>query len=680
MPNLINQILLNQYRVDAFIASGGMGTVYRVWDLKRNVPLAMKVLHSDLAEDPHMFKRFKREANALQRLTHPNIVQFYGLLQTSGLAFLLEGYVDGPSLKDILRQKKQLSTQEVLIYCKALCSALGYAHANGVVHCDVKPGNVLIDQGGNVYLTDFGIARHAESTTTTMATAGTAAYMAPEQIRGDAVTPATDVYALGVMLFEMLTGRRPFRGTEAGTEKGGDTANERIRYAHLHVPAPDPQSLNPSISHDLAQTIQKSLHKNSARRYRSVQALIEAIYAATSLASTQVNDRVTVPPAFQATTSPRQPGSDEQEVRTNQPVASRKAIPWLVGTVAITLIVFVLFSTLNTSGNPSSTSAFPNVPVELMLSPTTTDAGATKTVTATAVDTSTPSVPPTMTPIVSSSYQQGKIAFVMRNTAKVYFLYLMDLAHSEQPELLLEPDQPTQSRYYAPWFGPDGQTLAYDDFYLGKTFVMDLGAPGSQRLMGKCASPSFSPDGKRLVCSQSGLNYFSVFDVSDGSEVDQIYHGMNGAVLPAWSPDGTEIAFSILQGNGSASIWKVNVSGGDPVPLTTDAMEDYAPAWSPDSQWIAFQSTLTSNRSEIWLMRRDGTGRRQITESGGGNFWSRGPCFSPDGQWLAFVSNQSQVSAPDFGDVFVISLLTGEQEQITNTDGSVLDWRVTWSK
>src|SRR3972149_8714052 len=107
MANLINQVLLDQYRVDAFIASGGMGAVYRVWDLKRNVPLAMKVLHGELADDPHIFKRFQREANALKRLTHPNIVQFYGLFQTLDFAFLLERFVDGPSLKDILRQKKQ---------------------------------------------------------------------------------------------------------------------------------------------------------------------------------------------------------------------------------------------------------------------------------------------------------------------------------------------------------------------------------------------------------------------------------------------------------------------------------------------------------------------------------------------------------------------------------------------
>ena len=342
MPDsIINQTLLNQYRVDAFIASGGMGTVYRVWDLKRNVPLAMKVLHSDLAEDPHMFKRFKREANALKKLTHPNIVQFYGLFQTLDFAFLLEGFIDGPSLKDILRQRggTPLPVQEALTYLKALSSALGYAHANRVVHCDVKPGNILVDQVGNIYLTDFGIARHSDSTTTTMVGAGTAAYMAPEQIRGEAVVPATDVYALGVMLFEMLTGQRPFRGNEAGTESGGVTANERIRYAHLHLDAPDPRSLNPSIPQELAQTIQKALDKDPAGRYQSMQGFTNAVYIASRITFSQVTDRIVLPSQFQETIQTAQP--PDQPIPPSQPIVNRKMLPWLIGGGAFLMIVLV---------------------------------------------------------------------------------------------------------------------------------------------------------------------------------------------------------------------------------------------------------------------------------------------------------------------------------------------------
>jgi serine/threonine protein kinase len=273
-PISVGQIYLDQFRVDAFIASGGMGSVYRVWDLKRNVPLAMKVLHSDLADDPTVIKRFKREANALKKLAHPNIVPFYGLYQTPGFSFLLERYVDGPSLKEILRRKhgEPISTDEALIYLKALSAALGYAHANGIVHCDIKPGNVMVDKGGNIYLTDFGITRHAESSATTLATLGTAAYMAPEQIRGKPVTPATDVYALGVMLFEMLTGGRPYKGDEKGTEKAGTTAGERMRYGHLMLQPPNPRLLNPLLPESISSIILQALQKDPSQRFDNTQA------------------------------------------------------------------------------------------------------------------------------------------------------------------------------------------------------------------------------------------------------------------------------------------------------------------------------------------------------------------------------------------------------------------------
>ena len=229
MSNLIGQTLLNQYRMDAFIAAGGMGSVYRVWDTKRNVELAMKVLHADFADDPSAFKFFQREARALEKLRHPNIVPFYGIFQDGQHTFLLEQYVDGPTLRDILNEHPHgLPLRDTMTVMKALCPALGYAHANGVIHCDIKPGNVMMDSGGQIYLADFGIARHAESTTTTIAGAGTPANMAPEQVREMSVSPATDVYSLGILLFEMLTGHRPFRGDEPQTINHGNTSGERI--------------------------------------------------------------------------------------------------------------------------------------------------------------------------------------------------------------------------------------------------------------------------------------------------------------------------------------------------------------------------------------------------------------------------------------------------------------------
>ena len=331
--DLIGKVLLNQFRVDAFVASGGMGAVYRVWDLKRTVPLAMKVLHSELAEDPAIFKRFQREARALQKLAHPNIVQFYGLYQTLDFAFLLERFIDGPSLKDILRrqQGRPLPVTDALVYIKALCAALGYAHASSVVHCDVKPGNVMVDRGGNVYLTDFGVARHVESTTTTLGAAGTPAYMAPEQIRGEAVAPAADIYALGVVLFEMLTGQRPFRGTEEGTEKSGATAHERIRYGHLHLPPPDPRSLNPLISPALAGVILKALSKDPAGRYRSTAEFFGAVCNAANVLAGNIADRVVLtelPPARGY--APPQTAPSAAAAGT-APAPSRRLLPYALG-------------------------------------------------------------------------------------------------------------------------------------------------------------------------------------------------------------------------------------------------------------------------------------------------------------------------------------------------------------
>lgn len=294
MTPLVGQILLNQYRVESFIAAGGMGAVYRVWDMQRNVWLAMKVLHSDLADDPSAFKLFRREATALEKLAHPNIVPFYGIHQSDDLVFLLERFVEGQSLKELLRynNQKPLSIEDSLIYLKALSAALGYSHTQNVVHCDVKPGNVLVDEGGNIYLTDFGIARHAGSTTTTIGIAGAPAYMAPEQIRGQPVTPATDVYATGVMLFEMLTGKRPFLGDERETEKVGGTTGERIRYAQLTLPPPNPRHINPSISEAFSQVILKALEKDPRQRFTRMGEILFAASSAAGVSPTNIPDRV----------------------------------------------------------------------------------------------------------------------------------------------------------------------------------------------------------------------------------------------------------------------------------------------------------------------------------------------------------------------------------------------------
>lgn len=326
----VGEVILGKFRVDGFVSSGGMGTVFKVYDLEKNVPVAMKVLRMDLAEDPSVLKLFKREANALKKLAHPNIVPFYGLYQTPDFYFLVELFIDGYSLKEVMKKTEghQLPIDQVLVVAKVVCAALGYAHAMGVVHCDVKPENVMVDRGGGIFLTDFGIARHAESTQTTLGDAGTPAYMAPEQIQSKLVTPATDVYSLGILLFELLTGKRPFTGSEKATESEGSTAKERVRYAHVHFTPPDPRDFNPSIPEELAKVILKSLEKNPKDRYQTASEFYNAIVQSAGILQQSVPDRL-----FILGTNLHEEGQDFQSgvksVVTSEQKLSEKAPSWL---------------------------------------------------------------------------------------------------------------------------------------------------------------------------------------------------------------------------------------------------------------------------------------------------------------------------------------------------------------
>ena len=323
MPRLkINQVLLNRYRVDEFIGGGGPGLVYKVRDLEMNTDLAMKVLNMDPELDSISATLFRREAKAYSALAHPNIVRYFGIEKYDDVYFMLLDYIDGDSLANILAKpgNRPFPGLETLVVYKAVCSALGYAHMNSVVHCDIKPGNILVDKGGKVYLTDFGIARHMESTATDIGSAGTIAYMAPEQFRQEPVNAATDVYALGIVLFEMLVGQKPFRPTDKSTSGHSRTSRELLEEAHLSEEPPYPTKLRPEIPQAVSQVILKSLQKDPSKRYQSTGELFSALCLACGVRKEDVKDRISQkyvtggspPPPPRPPTDPRQPHESKQ--------------------------------------------------------------------------------------------------------------------------------------------------------------------------------------------------------------------------------------------------------------------------------------------------------------------------------------------------------------------------------
>jgi len=273
MTDLLGNIINNRYRVDSFIGRGGMAEVYKVWDQQRAAHLALKLLREDLAEDRVFLRRFQREAQTLAKLQHPNIVRFYGLEQDGHLAFMLMDFVEGqPLRREIFYEGGPLAFERILEIVKPVCSALHYAHNNDLVHCDIKPGNILIDTNGQVLLSDFGIARMTDSATATMVGMGTPAYMAPELIHGQVPIPQSDIYALGVVLFSMLTGgERPFTGEHA--QNTGSTS-EKVRWEQIHLDPPSPREFNPDISKQLESVVIKCLEKEANGRYASALGLL----------------------------------------------------------------------------------------------------------------------------------------------------------------------------------------------------------------------------------------------------------------------------------------------------------------------------------------------------------------------------------------------------------------------
>lgn len=313
MSSLVGKTIQNRYFVQEFIGRGGMAEVYKVWDKQRMTLLAMKVLLEDLALDRVFVRRFKREANTLERLQHPNIVRFFGFEKENHLAFLLMDYIEGQSLKRFIHDAngKAMPYSQIRKVTRSVCGALNYAHSQGLVHCDIKPANIMIDTQGNVRLADFGIARMSDAATATMVGAGTPAYMAPEQVRGEDPVPQTDVYALGVVLYEMFTGgERPFTGDQAQTTGG---TSERVRWEQLHLPPPSPKDWNSSISDEIESVILKCLDKNPANRYQTALELSNALEKALGEAIKNIPFVVTIPKPVAEENAQQQPNQQDNK-------------------------------------------------------------------------------------------------------------------------------------------------------------------------------------------------------------------------------------------------------------------------------------------------------------------------------------------------------------------------------
>ena len=341
--------LNGRYKIKSLIGTGGMAAVYLAKDLILDRLVAIKVLRLDFRQNDDAMRRFRREALSATQLTHPNIVGVYDVGQSQEMNYIVMEYVEGIDLKDYIRQKGALHPIEAVRIMMQIVSAIAAAHQNRIIHRDIKPQNILIDKEGNVKITDFGIAVALSDTSLTQTNTllGSVHYLSPEQARGGMATIQTDIYALGIVLYELLTGKVPFDGESA------------VSIALKHFQEPLPTIVNPiaMVPQSLENIVLKATAKDPMHRYRSCYEMFQDLK--TCLDSTRLYEKKFVPASFSGETKVLTPINTQKvkpiqtskeipvvEMDEEKPVKKKRKWPWvflllLISIIGIMVLVFL---------------------------------------------------------------------------------------------------------------------------------------------------------------------------------------------------------------------------------------------------------------------------------------------------------------------------------------------------
>lgn len=330
---MIGTVLSGRYRLEAKLGSGGMSTVYLAKDTTLDRPVAVKVMHREMSEQADQLERFRQEARAVAKLSHPNVVAVIDAGEDGGYPYIVFEYVEGETLKARINRVGALDVQEALAYAIEIGRGLTVAHARNMVHRDIKPQNVLIDAEGRAKLTDFGISRQLEKDglTATGRVLGTTDYVAPEQAMGRGADQRSDIYSLGVVLFEMLSGHVPF---QADSQVG-------VAMKHVNEELPDVQGERPEISAATALVVERATSKDPARRYADIGEMIDDLSTALEVEAARAGSTTGEATSVLEAVPPAQ-----------RKLSARARWPW--GVVALALVIVaavVAIILIDSSGN-----------------------------------------------------------------------------------------------------------------------------------------------------------------------------------------------------------------------------------------------------------------------------------------------------------------------------------------
>jgi len=350
-------LLNNRYRLLELVGSGGMAAVYRGEDTLLQRQVAVKVLRESFAGDPAFLARFQREARAAANLDHPSIVTVYDVGQDGDRHYIVMEYMDGQDLKTLIRQKGRLSVDETLDITIQVCAGVGHAHKAGLIHCDIKPQNVLVTRDGRAKVTDFGIARAlSESGITESETVwGSPLYFSPEQAAGEPPSPASDVYSIGVMMYEMLAGSLPFQAEKPAA----------LALMHMREEPPPLIVRNPQVPSQLEWIIRKVLAKEPSVRYRTAEQLAHVLEEYSRRSEQMTGWQPAVPGNLPGTPYSLDYAAEPEPAPTSQALPDR--LTWALGVVALIAVVGLIPLWWSVYRAYSALPSLPSIPVSTPL-------------------------------------------------------------------------------------------------------------------------------------------------------------------------------------------------------------------------------------------------------------------------------------------------------------------------
>ena len=640
--------VVNGYEILSRVGQGGMATVFLARQRSMNRNVALKFLPYAFMNDEAYLQRFEREVRIVAQLEHRNIVPVYDFGEFEDQPYIAMRYMPAGSVEELLAAGR-IPLSRVLSIVEQVASALDYAHQNGILHRDLKPSNILLDDGGGVFITDFGIARilgEGASNITTQGVVGTPSYMSPEQARGEPLDGRSDVYSLGVMLFELITGSRPF---------DSDTPYS-IAVMHVTMPPPSPRDVEPSVTSPVEAVILRALRKQPDKRYATAGELAQALRRAADPAAAAADKsaapiRSTQPAPRGAQRDLASVGADTSQIpklrftRRLLPVRRGRKL-WVgaaaggaIGCLLLSVLLITAVSLLSIVSDDSGD-----------LDPATQSALADDDPIATATATT---LPPTATATQASANAALRSTLAaLQSAADATFTAAAEL-RPERPTATSSGIQPVGVRE-RPTLQSALQPASGELLYFARRessassqpifeiVTLDLSTWEERRFDAGASStyPQPSPDGRWIVFQSDRDGDFEIYLANrHGGQVRQLTRNAVWDRLPAWSPDGQWIVYSTdSRGDQTFDLYRMRPTGEEQQPLFSDGWRNSHARYNPGGNAVVFTAGQQVRDASTWELRLLDLGSRDATLLTANDIRDASPVFSPDGGRILYVT------------------------------------------